>query len=206
MFKKYLILLAGPPATGKSFLSQLICQEIPQTYTISPDEIKQDLAVSVGFSNLEEKELLEARMWRLYYEALDLYMRIGKQFILTEYPFSDKQKINLHSLSKEHNYQIITIRLTADFEVLWKRRITRDLAADRHLSFISSHYHFGDKLEERIEADDLITKQGFRNIIKERGYNHFGLGELFEFDVTDFSKVDYTKILNYLKSLDTSFG
>ncbi len=54
MKKKYLILLAGPPATGKSYLSRLICHELPETYTVSPDELKENLADNVGFNSSEE--------------------------------------------------------------------------------------------------------------------------------------------------------
>lgn len=199
--KKHLILLAGPPATGKSYFVNLICEALPQTYVISPDEFKQDLAESVGFDNLHEKEELEKSVWSLYYKALDIYMSVGKQFVLTEYPFSYKQKDRLRQLSEKHGYEIITIRLVADFDVLWKRRIKRDTSSERHLSFISTHFHHGDELENRLSADNLITKEEFRQIIEDRKYNEFSLGKLYEVDVTDFSKVDYSKIINELKML-----
>lgn len=201
MMKKYLILLAGPPATGKSYLSRLICQALPQTYTVSPDEIKQDLSDSVGFDNMKAKLNLEMKGWELYYQALDLYMTIGKQFVLTEYPFSDKQKPILQNLAEEHGYHIITIRLVADFEILWERRIKRDLAPERHLSFIMSHYHYGDQLLDRHQADDLITKDGFWNIIEKRQYNYFQLGKLYEVNVTDYQQVDYSSIISDLLAL-----
>lgn len=193
--KKFLILLAGPPATGKTYLSHQICQSIPQTYTVSPDEIKQALAESIGFDSEQEKENLEKEVWKFYYQALDLYMKIGKQFILTEYPFSDKQKPYLIGLSEKYTYEVITIRLVADFETLWQRRIQRDLDRNRHLSFIMSHYHYGDKLSDRMQADQLITKEAFWDIIQKRQYNHFQLGKLYEVDVTDFEKVDYSPII-----------
>ena len=201
MMKKYLILLAGPPATGKSYLTKLICQALPQTYTVSPDEIKQDLAESIGFDNAEAKQTLELKAWKLYYQALDLYMTIGKQFVLTEYPFSDKQKSHLKDLAEVHGYHIITIRLVADFEILWERRIKRDLAPERHLSFIMSHYHYGDQLLDRHQADELITKEGFWDIIEKRQYNYFQLGKLYEVDVTDYQQVDYSPIISDLLAL-----
>ena len=102
MMKKYLILLAGPPATGKSYLSRLICQALPETYTVSPDELKENLADNIGYNTLEEKVELEKVVWDYYYQALELYMKIGKQFILTEYPFSYKQKPILEKLSTKY--------------------------------------------------------------------------------------------------------
>ena len=201
MMKKYLILLAGPPATGKSYLSRLICQALPETYTVSPDELKENLADNIGYNTLEEKVELEKVVWDYYYQALELYMKIGKQFILTEYPFSYKQKPILEKLSTKYKYDIITIRLVCDFETLWNRRIQRDLSEDRHLSYILSHYHYGDTLEDRTAADQLITKEEFAEIIQVRDYNHFEMGKLYEVDVTDYSKVDYEPIVEELKEL-----
>lgn len=201
MMKKYLILLAGPPATGKSYLSRLICQALPETYTVSPDELKENLADNIGYNSLEEKVELEKVVWDYYYKALELYMKIGKQFILTEYPFSYKQKPILEKLTTEYKYDIITIRLVCDFETLWNRRIQRDLSEDRHLSYILSHYHYGDTCRNRSAADQLITKEEFAEIIQARDYNHFEMGKLYEVDVTDYSNVDYEPIIEELKEL-----
>lgn len=201
MMKKYLILLAGPPATGKSYLSRLICQALPETYTVSPDELKENLADNIGYNSLEEKVELEKVVWNYYYQALELYMKIGKQFILTEYPFSYKQKPILEKLSTKYKYDIITIRLVCDFETLWNRRIQRDLSEDRHLSYILSHYHYGDTCRDRSAADQLITKEEFAEIIQARDYNHFEMGKLYEVDVTDYSNVDYESIIEELKLL-----
>ena len=201
MMKKYLILLAGPPATGKSYLSRLICQALPETYTVSPDELKENLADNIGYNSLEEKVELEKVVWDYYYQALELYMKIGKQFILTEYPFSYKQRPILEKLSTKYKYDIITIRLICDFETLWNRRIQRDLSEDRHLSYILSHYHYGDTCRNRSAADQLITKEEFAEIIQARDYNHFEMGKLYEVDVTDYSNVDYEPIIEELKEL-----
>ena len=201
MMKKYLILLAGPPATGKSYLSRLICQALSETYTVSPDELKENLADNIGYNSLEEKVELEKVVWDYYYQALELYMKIGKQFILTEYPFSYKQKPILEKLTTEYKYDIITIRLVCDFETLWNRRIQRDLSEDRHLSYILSHYHYGDTCRNRSAADQLITKEEFAEIIQARDYNHFEMGKLYEVDVTDYSKVDYEPIIKELERM-----
>lgn len=198
---KYLILLAGSPATGKSYLVNQIKQVLPGIFSITPDEIKEILADSIGFDNLEEKKELEKKVWRFFYQVLDLYMGVGKRFILSEYPFSNKQKNQLEALAITYSYQIITIRLISDFEKLWERRELRDVQPDRHLSHIMTHYHFGDQLENRTKADDLITKEAFQKIIEDRQYNHFSLGTLYEYDVSDFSKVDYSELLQKLENL-----
>lgn len=199
--KKTLILIAGPPATGKTYLVNLIVKVQPQLYKITPDELKEDIADSKGFNNLVEKASLENIVWKAYYQAIDAYMMVGKKVILSEYPFSNKQKSQLNELAKKYSYDILTVRLVADFEALWERRLKRDREEDRHLSHIMTHYHFGDTLDNRELADNQITKVEFQNIVDVRDYNHFKLGKLFEFNVSDFSKVDYSPLLSYLAEL-----
>ncbi|MGC6767548.1 AAA family ATPase [Enterococcus sp. LJL128] len=199
--KKYLILIAGSPATGKSYLIHLIKKVLADIFIITPDEGKELYADSVGFDNLNEKAALEERVWQFYYGVLKLYMNAGKKFVVSEYPFSAKQKKRLNDLAVIYNYEVITIRLTADFEQLWARRELRDREPDRHLSHIMTHYHYGDCLRDRSQADNLITKKEFKKIIELRRYNEFSLGHLFEYDVSDFSTVDYSKLLAYLANL-----
>ena len=196
--KKYLILLAGSPATGKSYLISQLMEKLSPTVLITPDDIKETLADNVGFDNLSQKAELEVDVWQFYYQLLDSYMRMGKRYVLSEYPFSDKQKMKLKILAATYQYEVITIRLDADFETLWQRRQKRDVQLDRHLSHIMSHYHFGDKLDDRSKADNHITREAFLDIVTKRAYNQFQLGKLFELDVTDFSKVDYPTFINGL--------
>lgn len=196
--KKYLILLAGSPATGKSYLISQLMEKLSPTVLITPDDIKETLADNVGFDNLSQKAELEVDVWQFYYQLLDSYMRMGKRYVLSEYPFSDKQKMKLKILAATYQYEVITIRLDADFETLWQRRQKRDVQLDRHLSHIMSHYHFGDKLDDRSKADNHITRDDFLDIVTKRAYNQFQLGKLFELDVTDFSKVDYPTFINRL--------
>lgn len=196
--KKYLILLAGSPATGKSYLISQLMEKLSPTVLITPDDIKETLADNVGFDNLSQKAELEGVVWQFYYQLLDSYMRMGKRYVLSEYPFSDKQKMKLKILAATYQYEVITIRLDADFETLWQRRQKRDVQLDRHLSHIMSHYHFGDKLDDRSKADNHITRDAFLDIVTQRAYNQFQLGKLFELDVTDFSKVDYPAFINEL--------
>lgn len=198
--KKYFILIAGCPATGKSYLIQKIKEVLPSMFMITPDEVKEMFADSIGFDSKADKTALEKRVWKFYYQVLQLYMEAGRKVILSEYPFSEKQKGKLAELSETYDYQVITIRLTADFEVLWERRHDRDLYSQGHLLHIMNHYHYGDRLADRSQADALLSKAEFRRIVEVRNYAGFQLGELYEFDVTDFSKVNYEPLLEALKN------
>lgn len=198
--KKYFILLAGSPGTGKTYLMTKLRERFPTMYAITLDEIKEYYAESIGFNNLKERaEQEKNKVYPFFYHALDLYMEAGKKVIVSEYPFSDKQKEKLQFLAEKYEYEVITIRLIADFEVLWARRYQRDRESERHLSYIMDHYHYGDQLEDRSIGTNHITKEAFKQIIDARQYDRFSLGTLYEFDVTDFTKVDYTPLLDRLE-------
>lgn len=199
--QKYLILLAGCPCTGKTYLITKLQQQFKDSLVITPDEAKVLYAESIGFNSKAEKVALEHRVWHFYYGILALYMDAGKKIIISEYPFSDKQKKQLSQFAQQYHYQVITIRLVADFDVLWQRRYQRDRSSERHLSHIMQHYHYGDKLADRNLADDLVTKEQFYQICHTRKYDQFALGHLIEVDVTDYAKVDYTGLLDQLKNI-----
>ena len=198
--KKYLLLLAGSPGTGKTYLMERLFERFPTMYRLTLDEIKEYYAESLGFDDLAERaEQEKKKVYPFFYQALELYMEAGKKVIASEYPFSEKQKDPLQALAEKYGYEVITIRLHADFDVLWQRRYKRDRDPERHLSYIMDHYHYGDTLADRSLGTNHITKEEFRAIIDKRQYEQFELGTLYTFDVTDFSKVDYTPLLDKLE-------
>lgn len=187
--RRTLLILAGSPATGKTFLINKIKEVFSDTIVISPDDLKESMADKYGFDNLLEKTKLEEKVWHLYYRLLDDYMQVGKKLILTEYPFSDKQKFQFKYLTTNHGYQVVTVCLDADFEVLWRRRYLRDREPTRHLSHLVTCYHAGDELNDREQADSHISKEAFQAIIRERAYANFELGYTIQQDVSDRKSV-----------------
>lgn len=193
--KKVLILLAGYPATGKSFLCNKILDKYPEFQVVSQDTMKEELFDEYGFNNLEEKVKIEQMSWQKYYETIDCKM--GKsEMIISDYPFSDKQNGTLDDLSKKHDYRVLTIRLIGDIPTLYQRSIQRDNDSSRHLSHMVSCYHKGDVLEDRTKGDCFVTFEIFKDRCENKGYDKFQLGELIEIDVTDYSKIDYDQILS----------
>lgn len=69
----------------------------------------------------------------------------------------------------------------------------------RHLSHIVTSYQKGDQLAVRSNEDHLLTYEEFINRCTTRGYNTFELGKLYEVDVTDYSKVNYSEWLEEIR-------
>lgn len=197
--KKSLILLAGYPGTGKTYLANLIIDHLPNVVLLSPDKFKEKNWDLSGFDTLAEKEVLIQKSWQEYYQAMEKAFK-DQRSAISDYPFSDKQKDTLQRLCKIYDYQIITIRLTADLPVLFERQKQRDLMEDRHLGHIVKQYHKDNDVCNE-EADNLLSYDEFIRRCTTRGYQYFSLGTLFEVDVTDFSQVDYSILLKEIDHL-----
>ena len=118
--KKTLILLAGYPGTGKTYMCNKILEQEKDFQVISQDDMKEQLWDEFGFDNMEEKTALENKSWTLYYEQIEDAMNQGKRLV-SDYPFSEKQRGKLKRLCEEYGYQPVTIRLEGDLEVLFGR-------------------------------------------------------------------------------------
>lgn len=198
--KKTLLLIAGLPGTGKTYLGNLIQKEVGNFKLISLDEIKEHFFDQYGFANLVEKQKLLALALDKYYEAMKNAMEYGSN-IMSDYPFSQKQRPTLVKLSSDYKYQVITILLTADLDVLYQRQKVRDLDPSRHLGHIVTSYKKGDVLEDRSNADNLLSYEEFIKRCTTRGYDTFSLGHLIHLDVTDFNRVDTHSLIRELNSL-----
>ena len=161
--KKTLILLAGYPGTGKSYMANIIIKNFPELRLLSPDDFLH-----------------------------------GKSLI-SDYPFSLKQKPTLEKLTKQYGYQVCTIRLIGQIEVLFERQKQRDLDDSRHLGHILTSYHRSDSKIERKNADNLLDYTEFYKRCTQRGYGEFDLGDTIEVDVSDYEKIEYPKILQWLE-------
>lgn len=197
--KNTLLLLAGFPGTGKSYLAKQLTDRFPHLEVLSPDDIKEEFWDRYGFENLAEKEEVIQKSWNEY------YIRMEQKFmenisIISDYPFSEKQRSKLDQLTRDYGYYVITIRLIGDLDVLYERQKQRDLDDTRHLGHIVNSYHKGMSLSTHHEADNLLSYDEFIKRCTTRGYDTFTLGETIEVDVSDFRKVDYTGLLNYLNT------
>ena len=175
--KQTLILLAGYPGTGKSYLAELLMKQFTGFEILSPDEIKEEFWDAYGFRNEQEKEEL------------------------IQNPFSYKQHDQLQEVCDKHHVQIITIRMIADLDVLFERQKKRDLDASRHLGHILKEYHKGIQLTSHEEADNLLDYDEFIQRCTCRGYGTFALGTTLQLDVTDFATAPYDELMIRINEL-----
>lgn len=198
--KQTLILLAGYPGTGKSYLAELLMKQFTGFEILSPDEIKEEFWDAYGFRNEQEKEELIQKSWVEYYHRMEWKFTRGIS-LLSDYPFSHKQHDQLQEVCDKHHVQIITIRMIADLDVLFERQKKWDLDASRHLGHIVKKYHKGICLKCHEEADNLLDYDEFIQRCTCRGYGTFALGTTLQLDVTDFATAPYDELMIRINEL-----
>ena len=198
--KQTLILLAGYPGTGKSYLAELLMKQFTGFEILSPDEIKEEFWDAYGFRNEQEKEELIQKSWVEYYHRMEWKFTRGIS-LLSDYPFSHKQHDQLQEVCDKHHVQIITIRMIADLDVLFERQKKRDLDASRHLGHIVKKYHKGICLKCHEEADNLLDYDEFIQRCTCRGYGTFALGTTLQLDVTDSATAPYGELMIRINEL-----
>ena len=198
--KQTLILLAGYPGTGKSYLAELLMKQFTGFEILSPDEIKEEFWDAYGFRNEQEKEELIQKSWVEYYHRMEWKFTRGIS-LLSDYPFSHKQHDQLQEVCDKHHVQIITIRMIADLDVLFERQKKRDLDASRHLGHIVKKYHKGICLNCHEEADNLLDYDEFIQRCTCRGYGTFALGTTLQLVVTDFATAPYGELMIRINEL-----
>lgn len=188
---KKVILLAGYPATGKTYMSNVIKEKYPVAIYLSQDEVKEMLYDMVGFSNLDQKDELVELGRTIFYNIVRKSVE-QNDIVMLDYPFSYKQLDFLNDLKQSYNCCFFTIRLTGDLDTLYDRRIERDLVATRNKGHILDNYHGYESYTR--ETYPLSRTEYKSNCINGK-YNQFEFGETLEVDVSDYSQIDYNYIM-----------
>ena len=126
----YCILVAGPPASGKSTLAARLSARLGLPMA-SKDELKEVLFDTLGFSSRQEKVALGVAAMALLCAFAQAQMRVGKSFIL-ENNFEDVAKPPLQALLARYGYTPITLRMAGDPAVLYRRFLARNASPERH--------------------------------------------------------------------------
>ena len=219
----YCILVTGIPASGKTALAEYLSASL-HIPLVSKDKIKEILFDTIGFRSRTEKVGLgTGAMETMYYFAGQM-MRTGQPFLL-ENNFENVSRPGIQSLLEEYGYQAVTVRLTGDYNVLFKRMTERNNSPDRHKGHIVNDCYQKPEINPKtkpktkpeanpetnpetnpeINIQPVLTQEEFIRGITERGMVEFRLpGPVMEIDTTDFSKVDLRHVTEELQNIISS--
>ena len=133
---KKLLLITGDLATGKSTFANILSKRY-DTNVFFKDSIKEVLGDTIGFSNREENKKLSNATMELMFFIFSEFGKLNKNLIL-ESNFHTTELERLHKMAFENNFEVLTIVLRGDIEILYKRYLNRMHNENRHPVHLST--------------------------------------------------------------------
>ncbi len=147
---KKLLLVMGDLATGKSTFANILSQRY-NTNVFCKDSIKEVLGDTVGFSNREENLKLSKATMELMIFIFSEFGKLNKNLIL-ESNFHKAELEKLHQMAFENDYEILTLVLQGDINILHKRYLNRIYNENRHPVHLSTTLDVFDDFRDYTES------------------------------------------------------
>lgn len=125
-----LLLITGDLATGKSTFAHILSNRY-QVNVFCKDTFKEILGDTIGFSNREENLRLSVASAALMRMIFSEFCRLDKDLIL-ESNFRQAELEKLHEIAKEFGYEVLTLTLRGDLNILHARFLHRLYEENRH--------------------------------------------------------------------------
>ena len=156
---KKLLLITGDIATGKSTFAQILSKR----YNVNlffKDSIKEVLSDTIGFSDRNENKKLSVASVNLMFFIFSEFAKLNKNLIL-EANFHSNELNSLCKLADENGYDVLTIALYGNAEILHKRYVNRKNNQNRHPVHLSTSIEDFDefkKCSDYIQSIELPAK------------------------------------------------
>lgn len=186
--KKTIVVITGPPGTGKSHWAKGIQQSFADVHIFAYDDCKEEFYDRFGLSSREEKAELDARALEAFYRRVEAAMEEGETLVI-EYPFNQRHRPRLAEMIERQDYRVITLYLYGDMETLYWRGQHRD-GAGRHPGHLVNVYHKGiTPIPTEAAPDVRLSLRAFLEDCGRKDYD-IQLGETISVDVTDLEQVN----------------
>jgi predicted kinase len=186
MAKPLLIIISGPPCSGKTALGRWLAHELTLPL-FHRDGFKEVLFDSLGWRDLDWSQQLGGASYALLYYVTGLLLQAERSIIIESNfdPQFDTQ--GLRSLAAQHPFSPLQIRCMADGAVLFERFKQRVHSGTRHPG------HLDDL---NIPVYEPISREGpgQRNDFLDIG------GERIDVETTDFAALDYQHIFALVRA------
>ena len=146
---KKLLLITGDLATGKSTYAKILSKRY-DTNVFYKDSIKEVLGDTIGFTNREENLKLSKATTELMAFIFSEFAKLNKNLIL-ESNFHTEELEKLHKLAYENNYEVLTLVLRGNADVLYKRYLNRMHNENRHPVHLSTTLDIFDDFKAYLE-------------------------------------------------------
>jgi predicted kinase len=183
MNKRVLIIVAGPPCTGKTTLAKKIAAKF-KLLLLYKDGIKEPLMDSLGAENREKSRKIGIATYKVLYVLFESAMRTGNSLVIESNFYAEYDSDKLSSLIRKYGYAAVQIQCRSEGKVLFERYMKRANSGDRHPGHFDMQY-------QNIES---ALAKGYTEPLKVDG-------QLIDLDTTDFEKIDYDKLYKAIENV-----
>ena len=146
---KKLLLITGDLATGKSTFAHILSKRY-NTCLFVKDTVKEVLGDVLGASNNEESKKLSVAAVEVMFYVFSAFENCNKDIILEANFHADEMK-KIHQMASKSNYEVLTLVIRADLEILHKRYLNRMRNENRHPVHLSGMFEDFNDFKAYIE-------------------------------------------------------
>jgi len=181
-----LLLIMGDLACGKSTFANILSKRYNINF-FGKDSIKEVLGDTIGFTNREENLKLSSATMQLMFFLFSEFTKLDKPLIL-ESNFHTNELETLQDTAQKQGYEVLTLVLRGDVEILYQRYLHRAQNENRHPVHLST---------------TLDVFESFKTYL-ERSRKEEIPGEILEIDTNDFSYQSNKTILERIDKFMSS--
>ncbi|MDD4106825.1 MAG: AAA family ATPase [Candidatus Shapirobacteria bacterium] len=184
MTQSLLIIVSGPPCSGKTTLVTAIAQKF-NLPLITKDSLKEILFDTVGWKDREWSKKIGSASFSIMHYILDSLMATGQSIIIEGNFKTEFESQYLSPRLNKYNYHSVQIMCQCDGQILFKRFKQRSESGNRHPGHCDTDNY--DELKKSL----LLGK-----------YPSLDLkSKTIIFDSTNLNNLNYNQIFNQISSL-----
>jgi predicted kinase len=181
MKKPVLIIVSGPPSSGKTTLAKSISQRFTLPL-ITKDSLKEILFDTVGWKDRQWSQKIGSASFSIMHYILDSLMTTGRSLIIEGNFKTEFDSQHLKPRLKQFDYQAVQIMCQCDGKILFDRFKKRSESGERHPGHCDTGNY--DELKDSL----LLGK-----------YNPLDIdSKIIVFDSTNIDQIDYSSIFDQI--------
>ncbi|HYP39015.1 MAG TPA: ATP-binding protein [Chloroflexia bacterium] len=183
MSKCLLIIVSGPPCTGKTTLGKRLADDLRLPF-FNKDGIKEILFDTLGWKDRDWSRKLGIATYELLYHSVEAMVRAGKPLVVESNFVNGPATTRFLEMKARHGAETLQIQCITDGEVLFSRFKERAEAGERHPGHV-----------------DTSNYEEMRDILLKGRHDPLDIGgAVIEVDTTDFTAIQYSKLLDAVQA------